>query len=424
MIKIDENIIEKLTYRKKEIFIKIESLIKESGLFPSYKTKTKNLKSFADRSGSYDYIEYGNGRRYTLHYINEYTNNLQIREETEYYPGNNSLSISWNQETEHTSKDLNVFNSFGIDVPKIEKDTIDIIQKSLFSSKVIKKEFYRVDLTYTCCPFSNNLSSELVHIDDLIEKCKSINSINDQEINFLNKLKFYFDDIFNSIEKEIQSSLNDFDSKIKEFDKDNNGIVDVVEGYDDFMKLLKKYQKEILFIDRNYIQQFIKVSNHLKTKRENIQNLFILIKKTSKLTDLDEWIEILKFQCHSLELIFFHSINMITSLIEDDMITFYEIYESFDKLNIFNSNWENEVSQKLTNIEDGLISLIYSIQNMENNIVNQIGNLSYITQKSFNQLNQSVIKELSSIESSIQFNNLLTGIQTYQMYKINKNTKK
>jgi hypothetical protein len=34
-----------------------------------------------------------------------------------------------------------------------------------------------------------------------------------------------------------------------------------------------------------------------------------------------------------------------------------------------------------------------------------------------------IIKELRSIDSSIQFNNLLTGIQTYQMYKINKNTK-
>ena len=55
--------------------------------------------------------------------------------------------------------------------------------------------------------------------------------------------------------------------------------------------------------------------------------------------------------------------------------------------------------------------------------VNEISNLSYVTQESFKELNQSVTKELSSIDSSIKFNNLLTGIQTYQMYKVNKNTK-
>jgi len=30
---------------------------------------------------------------------------------------------------------------------------------------------------------------------------------------------------------------------------------------------------------------------------------------------------------------------------------------------------------------------------------------------------------LKSIDSSIKFNNLLTTVQTYQLYKVNKNTK-
>jgi hypothetical protein len=36
------------------------------------------------------------------------------------------------------------------------------------------------------------------------------------------------------------------------------------------------------------------------------------------------------------------------------MITFYEIYETFDQLGVFNSNWENEVSNKLSEIGDGI----------------------------------------------------------------------
>ena len=114
---------------------------------------------------------------------------------------------------------------------------------------------------------------------------------------------------------------------------------------------------------------------------------------------------------------------MIGSLVCDDLITFYEIYESFDKLGIFNSNWENEVSEKLTNIGDKLNDLMYSINKMEQNIVNELSNMSYVAQESFNELSQSVSNQLEEIDSTIKFNNLLTGIQTYQLYKINKNTK-
>jgi hypothetical protein len=115
---------------------------------------------------------------------------------------------------------------------------------------------------------------------------------------------------------------------------------------------------------------------------------------------------------------------MITSLVESDLITFYEIYECFDQFGVFNSNWENEVSNKLSDIGDGIKELMYSIYKMENNIVNSIDNLTYTTQESFKDLTNSVEKQLSSIDSSIKFNNLLTGIQTYQMYKINQNTKR
>jgi hypothetical protein len=114
---------------------------------------------------------------------------------------------------------------------------------------------------------------------------------------------------------------------------------------------------------------------------------------------------------------------MITSLIDSDLISFYEIYECFDQLGVFNSNWENDVSGKLSNIGEGIKDLMYSIYHMEQSIVNSLDNLSYVTQDSFQDLRNSIDSQLSSIDSSIQCNNLLTGIQTYQMYRINQNTK-
>jgi hypothetical protein len=210
-------------------------------------------------------------------------------------------------------------------------------------------------------------------------------------------------------------------SKLTELDKDNNGEVDLVDG-ESFNKLLTKNQKSIVEIDKNYIQKFVKISMYLKTKKSNTQKIFDSIKDTKNDKELNELVNLLKNQIHTYELLVFHSINMITSLIDSDLITFYEIYECFDQLGVFNSNWENEVSDKLTNIGDGIRDLMYSIYQMENKIVNSIDNLTYVTQDSFKDLNISVNKQLSSIDSSIKFNNLLTGIQTYQMYRINQNT--
>ncbi len=207
-----------------------------------------------------------------------------------------------------------------------------------------------------------------------------------------------------------------------DLDQNNDGFIDIIEG-NDFNKILQKNQKLIIDIDRGYIQKFVKVSNYIKNKKENIQLIFESISQTKNDEELNEQIHLIKNQIHTYELLIFHSINMVGAIVAEDMIVFYEIYESFDKLGMFNSNWESEVSEKLTNIGDKLDDLMYSIYRMEQNIVSELSNLSYITQESFQDLNRSVTSQLKEVESSINTNNLLTGIQTYQLYKINKNTK-
>lgn len=213
------------------------------------------------------------------------------------------------------------------------------------------------------------------------------------------------------------------DTWIIEFDTDGNGIVDAIEGGDDFMKLFRKHQLIIKEFDINYINHLVKVSNYLKTKQEIIQEIFNEILKSKNESQLEENIGFLKNQIHTYEQLIFHSITMIISIVEGDLITLNEIFEEFDKLKIFKSDHQKEVSRKLSDIVDGLNQLLYSLNNMERNIVSGLNQLSYVTQEGFSDLNQSVSRELQSIQSSIDINNLLTGIQTYQIYKINKNTK-
>jgi hypothetical protein len=182
--------------------------------------------------------------------------------------------------------------------------------------------------------------------------------------------------------EQLQVSQNNV---LSELDKDGNGEVDLVEG-NDFNLLLKKHQKSIVEVDRNYVQQFVKISSYLKIKKGNIQTIFSSIKDTPNQEVLNEYVEILKDDIHTYNLILFNSLNMIVSLVEEDMITFYEIHEMFDTLNMFDSKHEKDLSQKLTNVGDGLKSLMYEIRDMGNQISNSIEELSYATEESNRQL--------------------------------------
>jgi hypothetical protein len=244
---------------------------------------------------------------------------------------------------------------------------------------------------------------------------------------FLEKIQKIIEDFYKIEIKEEnllrkKKLFNDKKNVSLELDKDGNGELDFVDG-DSFNKIVSNNQKYIADYDKNYLQKFVKISIYLKTKKINTQKIYQSINGTKNDMELNELTSLLKNQIQIYELLVFHSINMVTSLLESDLITFYEIYECFDQLEVFNSNWENDVSNKLTDIESGIKDLMYSINKMENRIVVAIDNLTYSNQESFRNLSISVEKQLSNVNSSIKFNNLMTSIQTYQMYKINKNTK-
>ncbi|MGB1102786.1 MAG: hypothetical protein ACPG21_04090 [Crocinitomicaceae bacterium] len=270
-------------------------------------------------------------------------------------------------------------------------------------------------------------------------------------------------------------------SRIKELDSDGNGKIDVVDG-DDYGKILKINQEKIIEINRDYIKQFVQISNYLKTKRKSLQNIYdrllkfisdgvieisieVILKKgltTGKKLDcvseikeksglslkesleivdryfrdetfdhtltvsqpideqtISEYIEILKDDSHIYNVLLVQSITMVQSLIKNDMITFYEIYEKLDQLNMFDSKHEKDIKNILGEVNHRLEDIMKEIREVGQNIVSSIDDLSLITEET----GQLVKEGLDSVNSSIQTNNLLTGIQTYQLYKINKNTK-
>jgi len=242
-------------------------------------------------------------------------------------------------------------------------------------------------------------------------------------------------------EKKVEEVKNNL---ISEFDKDNNGQIDLFQGDDEFMLLFRKNQEFIQTKGDDYVKNFVKISTYLNTKRDNINEIYNEIinhkvdssygvkKRNSEIfnfgddNDLNQFdisVGLFKNQIHLWNLLFLHSTNMIVSLLEDDKITFYEIYEKLDKLNIFNSNWENEVSERLKNMEEGIGVLIHSIHKMESNIISELQNMTYLTNESLNKLNDSVSKSLNEVNRQLSVQTMWSIINTYQVYKINKNTK-
>lgn len=248
-----------------------------------------------------------------------------------------------------------------------------------------------------------------------------------KEIKEITKLKLLKQ---NEKKKEISIKLkNQKHNFFSKFDKDDNGKVDIIEG-DFFKKILSKHQNKISEIDIKYVHKFIKISKYIDNKKDNIQLIFDNVSKVETISELKNIEGLFKNQVHYYNTIIFHSLNMINSLINNDFVTFFEIYDKFDELNIFESNWEKNIFSNLTNIEKNTITIIKKIEglmieinSLEMNLIDSINDLQYYTNEGFNQLNQTLESELRSINSSIDLNILLNGIQTYQLYKINKQTK-
>ena len=248
---------------------------------------------------------------------------------------------------------------------------------------------------------------------------KPFDELDQDYIDFFKKFDIKMTELLKEVYGGINKLKNEINNVLVDLDQDNNGQLDFIEGGDDYLTLLKKHQNKIIEIDRTYIQQFIKVSNYLTHKKQNLQVIFERLKDSVNQSQLDELGEILKQEIHTYNIILLNSLHMVNSLVEDDMITFYDIYEKFDKLNMFTSNWENQVTEKLDEVNLNLVELMKELRDVGDRIVGSIDNLSYITEESTRQLTS----KMEEIDSTLKVGNLINVIQTYQMGKVNKNTK-
>ena len=261
-------------------------------------------------------------------------------------------------------------------------------------------------------------------------------SSSDRRENTLDKAKNTVAEIANRINtievrlRTLQSESNERsrlfslkESLRSDFDKDRNGIIDAIELEDTFSLLVKKNQTALIEKEKEfnkpYVHQFVKVGKYLNDKKSNLQLLFEYAKKSQDADKISKLISTIRQEVYTLNLLVVATLDMIVSLLEDDRITFYSLYEKLDELGIFTSNYEREMLSKLNKIDSSIGSLIGEMASMNLNIANSIQDLSYQTEESTALL----AEHLESIDSTMRVGNTLSALNLYQNYKTNKRLK-
>jgi hypothetical protein len=250
------------------------------------------------------------------------------------------------------------------------------------------------------------------------------NELNDFVLDFSRDIKL-------SIDRENEIKLNEKTKTIQkvnnlileEFDKDQNGELDILDCDDVLLDIVEKNQDIIVEIDFKIIKNFVSLNNYIKIKKNNLKRIFEVLQGVEENSQLEIVLEVLRMSIKNYDLLVIHSTNMVVSLLTKDMISYYEIYETFDNLGVFESNWEKEISRKITSIDSKLTDVISSLKqvcnsiySMEKTISNDMKKLTYYSRKSYDTLNSSVKEELRSISDGIKLNNTLTLFDTIDFF--------
>jgi hypothetical protein len=285
-------------------------------------------------------------------------------------------------------------------------------------------------------------SEQIVAIDKFISESES------------NKLNHFKQILIDSKTLQITIDLKQYlKNKLAEIGFDNNELN--ISNPDEIRNLILKNQDKISAVERKYILEFLKLHKYLSNQKDLIFQSIELLKLQEEVSDIDSWTDVIKNQIGSYNVIYLNAVTLIVCLCENELVVFYELYETFDDLGVFKTNYEKEVLESLNTIGSNINNLnknivhklmlienqlknislginelnhtmqqnIQAINNLEDSIVSSFKSLETSIGNNFNQLSQNISGHLSKIESGIAYNNLISTVSAYQLYKINKQTK-
>lgn len=222
---------------------------------------------------------------------------------------------------------------------------------------------------------------------------------------------------------QILASTPKLVNELKNYIYDNNEINWIPN--EPFSKLLENNESLIYDKNADYLLKFVKLDSFLSTKRKSLINIHKEVINTKDEDFIFKTIPVLIKQIEYYNQLLLLSINMIVALKNNKMILFFKIYETFDQIGVFDSNWEKSLLNKIDELNMSIKDLVVQIQQMEMRLNQKIEDLGFEIQISIDQMKENVIEEVSSIKSldNGSAGSILSLINTFQLIGLSNKLK-
>jgi hypothetical protein len=253
------------------------------------------------------------------------------------------------------------------------------------------------------------LKSKLKKVDSLAKKLSEFQEI--KIIDISDYKKIIIDNEKNILEKggdnqlfsfmKINTFLNDYRGRII---SDQSGLKEVLD-----IKWLKsrieseEKRNDLDKISENLEDSLARMEGRKTTGFDSSVNSLFELGDLMK-PSLENQIKTMEFYRNM-------AVVMIVFYLDDKKIRYFELYEAFEKLGVFDSTWQKNVLNKLDNIEIRLAQMSNQLTELNQNFI------------SLSESSENIVLELKEINSSVMTNNMLQAITAYQTWRINKNTK-
>ena len=278
-------------------------------------------------------------------------------------------------------------------------------------------------------------NDNLITLYDINDEKKWVFQLSQLELNLLQELfESILDELYN-IETDLANKEEQEKKAIDEAISNyvlNNGsdntsslvidettnIFDLLEKPEDVEKLLYKYEENIVANFKKGYQNIERLIINLNTEKKILNILFDIIVEHSNMTLFITHLHILKNRIHIFQLIYFYSIIMIISIYENKSNLYHNIYNIFDKMDLFTSGNNVLILSNLSNSIELLNETFIEI----NANSNQLHSEQLIIKQTL-EANLAIVNkannELLDIKSKTDFKNLYLRILNYEYVKVN-----